>query len=143
MDKSFLRGRRQRVVMGNNVSGWEKVTSGVLQGSVLGPLLFVIYINDMPEVIKHSSCKLYADNSKLISEIKDEQDAINLQLDINCIVKRQQNFLRIFTSSETKKFLAAPLVGLKHGTADHNFALGLRTRHWESPSYLKRSGALT
>jgi hypothetical protein len=91
--KSFLRGRRQRVVMGNNVSEWEQVTSGVPQGSVLGPLLFVIYINDIPEVIKHFSCKLYADDSKLIAEIKDEQDAINLQHDIDCIVKWTDTWL--------------------------------------------------
>jgi hypothetical protein len=91
--KSFLRGRRQRVVMGNNVSDWEEVTSGVSQGSVLGPLLFVIYINDMPEVIKHFSCKLYADDSKIIAEIKNDQDARNLQLDINSIVKWTDTWL--------------------------------------------------
>jgi ribonuclease P/MRP protein subunit RPP40 len=83
MDKEFQRERRQHVVMGNNVSEWEQVTIGVPQGSVLGPLLFFIYINDIPEVIKHFSCKLYADDSKFIAEIKDEQDAINLQYDID------------------------------------------------------------
>ena len=44
--KSFLQGRRQRVRVGYAVSGWKKVTSGILQGSVLGTTLFVLFIND-------------------------------------------------------------------------------------------------
>jgi retron-type reverse transcriptase len=71
--ESFLTGRRQRVLIGDHSSEWEEVTSSVPQGSVLGPLLFTIFINDLPERVKNE-CKLYADDSKLIGIIEKEED---------------------------------------------------------------------
>ena len=64
----FLTGRRQRVVLGQFESNWCKVTSGVPLGSVLCPLLFIIFINDMMENLL-SKILLYAADSKLISRI--------------------------------------------------------------------------
>jgi ribonucleases P/MRP protein subunit RPP40 len=70
------------VLIGDNCSEWEDVTSSVPQGSVLGPLLFTIFINDLPDKIKNE-CRLYADDSKLIGVIEKEEDAIEIQKDID------------------------------------------------------------
>ena len=51
-----------RVVLNGQTCGWRKINSGVLQGSVLGPFLFLIYINDLPDGIT-SKCKLFADDT--------------------------------------------------------------------------------
>jgi retron-type reverse transcriptase len=66
---SFLTNRKQRVVLGDSFSSWLDVLSGVAQGSVLGPLLFVIFINDIPELTQNL-CELFADDSKILAQIK-------------------------------------------------------------------------
>jgi ribonucleases P/MRP protein subunit RPP40 len=69
----------------NFISSWEKVTSGVPQRSVLGPILFIIFINEISELLM-SINELYADDTKLIKEINSEYDAIMPQDDIDKIV---------------------------------------------------------
>ena len=54
----YLSNREQRVVLNGQTSDWKKINSGVLLGSVLGPLLFLIYINDLPDGIT-SICKIF------------------------------------------------------------------------------------
>ena len=70
--------------MGEILSDWRDILSGVPQGSVLGPLLFVIYINDLPDCVDCES-KLYADDSKLLSAYSDPLDGISLQRSIDSV----------------------------------------------------------
>ena len=67
--KEFLSERRQRFVVNGAHSEWRDITSGIPQGSVLGPILFLIFINDLPKVIK-CLIKLFADDAKLYQIIK-------------------------------------------------------------------------
>ncbi len=99
--EAWLKGRRQRVVIGKHYSDWKEVTSGVPQGSVLGPLLFLIFINDLPDAIA-SHIKLYVDDSKIIRIIKSEQDTIDLQEDIDAAAEWSQNWLIPFNIEKCK-----------------------------------------
>ena len=78
---SFLSNRSQRVILENSQSSPICVTSGVPQGTVLGPILFLIYINDLPDSICHSTLRLFTDDCLLYKTIQSPQDAIELQQD--------------------------------------------------------------
>ena len=78
---SFLCYRRQRVVVNGAKSDWAQVLSGVPQGTVLGPLLFSLYINGISTDID-SEVRLFADDCVYYREIKDTEDTLKLQKDI-------------------------------------------------------------
>lgn len=80
---AFLYKRKQRVRINGVYSSWTEVISGVPQGSVLGPLLFVIYVNDLIHSCANSEVFLYADDSKIFKHITKEEDSQLLQRDIN------------------------------------------------------------
>ena len=74
--KIFVR-RKQRVAVRGSYSNWTDVISGVLQGSVLGPTLFIMYVNDLPDYIK-SSLGLFADDTKIYRPIRGVRHEPNL-----------------------------------------------------------------
>ena len=82
---SFLAGRTQRVVVDGYTSDECPVTSGVPQGSVLGPILFLIFINDIASSIQ-SSIRLFADDCLLYRQIDSIQDQQTLQQDLSTLV---------------------------------------------------------
>ena len=78
---SYLTSRKQRTVIDGQLSDEADVLSGVPQGSILGPLLFLMYIDDMSDAIDRQVCKLalYADDAKLYKNINDYNDCLELQ----------------------------------------------------------------
>ena len=76
--RSFLTGKSQRVVVNGADSSWSQVTSGIPQGSVLGPLLFLLFINDMPDDIM-SSIKIFPDDTTVYKDVQTEEDMLTLQ----------------------------------------------------------------
>ena len=62
--RNFLGHRRQKVVLQNGCSSWKDVISGVPQGSILGPILFLLYVNDIPSIVS-STAKMFPDDTKL------------------------------------------------------------------------------
>ena len=85
---NYLIGRSQRVVIGGKFSSNLSVLSWVPQGSILGPLLFILFINDITECVS-GECKmaLYADDLKLWAKISSLQDHIDMQISVDNLHK--------------------------------------------------------
>ena len=80
--ESYLRQRTCKVVFNGCVSNILEIGSGIPQGSHFGPILFILFINDLPCMIKHSKCLMYADDVKIFKPINNVGDCIDLQSDL-------------------------------------------------------------
>ena len=80
----FLLNRTQQVAVRGTLSDIVSVLSGVPQGTALGPLLFLIFINDMPSLVK-STIALFADDAYLLKSISSQHDVDILQGDLNIL----------------------------------------------------------
>ena len=93
---NFLKDRTQRVVVEGKSSGSTPVSSGVPQGTVLGPILFLIYIDDLPSRAQHSTIRLFADDCIIQKSITAEEDCLKLQQDIDNIAQWERDWLMEF-----------------------------------------------
>jgi len=101
--EAWLSGRRQRVVINGKSSGWTLVESEVPQGSVLGPLGFIVYINDVDKcAINITTIKKFADDTKAANKIKDDQDRMNLQQALDKLVKWAEEWDMQFNINKCK-----------------------------------------
>ena len=99
--EDFLKNRTQKVMVNGAGSEWENVTSGIPQGSVLDPILFVIYINDLPDTVESDSY-LFADDTKIFRIIKDEDDKEILQDDLTKLEEWSDKWLLKFHPEKCK-----------------------------------------
>ena len=88
--------------MNSSNSKWTKVTSGVPQGSILGPLLFLVYINDKGDCLKHSEVRLFADDCTTSHTVKENDDCSLLQQDLTELHRRTQTWQLTLNTSKCK-----------------------------------------
>jgi len=83
---------KQRVMVDGKCSSWLNIPSGVLQGSILGPLFFIIFISDLPEVVsQESSVALYADDCKMFRVVNCPSDLTMFQDDLDSLCTWSQH----------------------------------------------------
>ena len=99
--KDWLSDREQRVVLNGSSSGWCRVTSGVPQGSVLGPLLFVIYINDIDNSVISRVLK-FADDTKMFRVVSSQVEVDILREDLKNLFQWSQEWLMLFNLDKCK-----------------------------------------
>lgn len=93
--EAFLFHRKQCVIVNDNKSNWSEVSSGIPQGSVLGPTLFLIYINDIETEIQ-SIIRLFADDTKLFNIADTDTDKLRIQNDTDKLEEWSEKWLLKF-----------------------------------------------
>ena len=102
---SYLSGRRQRVVINGMISDWASIFAGVPQGSILGPLLFLIFINDIVNNIQ-SNIRLFADDTSLYIIVENPNTAaLTLNSDLGTIHHWADNWLVDFNPTKPTSLL--------------------------------------
>ena len=99
---NYLSGRFQRVILNGQTSSWRPILAGVPQGSVLGRLLFLIYINALPNGLK-TNAKLLADDTSPFAIVKDKNEIANApKNDLSLILKWAFNWKMLFNPDPHK-----------------------------------------
>ena len=120
--EKWLIDRRQRMVVAREVSNWKSVLSGVPQGSVLGPILFLIYINDLDDDITSKVLK-FADDTKVFRKIESDADRQLLQDDLNKLNEWSEKWQMLFNYGKCK------CLHTGHGNEDEQYTMGDTVLH--------------
>ena len=137
--KSYLTGRQQRVVIDGSFSDWLPVISGVPQGSIVGPIMFLVYINDAPDYIcSRSTIALFADDSKLSRAIIQLGCGNNPQKDLDGLHKWSQDWSMDFNGIKCKVMY----ISKKKISSATNRNYTLDDRELESVPYITNLGII-
>jgi len=112
--EDWLKGKVQRVVLLGSSSKWKKVTSGVPQGSMLGPLLILLYINDIDDSVCNRLLK-FADDTKVLNVVSGINDVNKLQEDLKNLCEWSEDWLTLFNVDKCKVMH----IGNKNGKAKY------------------------
>ena len=115
--QDWLSNRRQRVGINDKFSDWQRVTSGVPQGSVLGPVLFLIYINDLDQDLVSKISK-FADDTKLGKAVSTLEDCQSLQKDLDSLHNWSLEWQMEFNADKCS------IIHLGHNNLQYNYSLG-------------------
>ena len=116
--ESILKNRKQRTVLNGQCSGWGDISAGVPQGSILGPLFFLVYINDLTVDLK-CNVKLFADDTSLFTIVQDPSTAasdINHDLEL---IKKWAHDWRMSFNPDARKHAVEVIFSRKNKAVDH------------------------
>ena len=125
---AFLSDRKQRVRVNGEYSKWIKVTSGIPQGSILGPILFVLFINDMPDNV-NTNLLMFADDTKIYNIIRKKEEE-TLETPERSDLQHYIEILNNWSEKWQLKFNSSKCKTLRLGKArneEHNYMLGVTT----------------
>ena len=104
--EDYLKDRVQRVVINGQTSKWNQIKAGVPQGSVLGPLLFLVFINDITNIVKHCQIRIFADDTCLYITVDNKDLAASLiNEDLDAIEKWSKTWLVDFCPNKTESMI--------------------------------------
>ena len=115
--EKWLTHRRQRVIVDGEISNWKSVLRGVPQGSVLGPILFLIYINDLEDDITSKVLK-FADDTKVFRKVTNDTDKQSLQDDLEKLVKWSEKWQMLLNFGKCK------CIHIGHGNMYEEYKMG-------------------
>ena len=116
--QNFLKNRKQRTVLNGQASNWGDILAGVPQGSILGPLFFLVYINDLTENLK-CNVKLFADDTSLFTVVQDSNTAASdMNHDLELVRKWANDWRMSFNPDPTKQAVEL-MFSKKKSVIDH------------------------
>ena len=115
---SYLGRRKQRVVLNGNVSDWVPAASGTPEGGHLSPLLFALFVNDLPHVIS-TNCLMFCDDVKIFHKIVTPKDVITLQKDLDAVARWAADWRLKLNASKCKSFK----ITLKRKPIDSSYSI--------------------
>ena len=136
--QSYLSDRSQKCSVNGHLSTASPITCGVPQGSIIGPLLFLVYINDLPNCLKKASPRMYADDTSIslpAANVSDLENKINRELiNLNRWLKANKLSLNI---AKTEFMIIGSRQRIQTNCCNHQFSIQLESKNIENVDHKK------